>query len=114
QAARFFYGLALKQEGKTGEALALWKGLLADAPSDAPWRGGLEREIAALTGVNAPALTQQQMAAGEQMKSADRDRMIRSMVDGLELRLRTNGDDIEGWQRLIRARIVLGEMEKAR
>jgi cytochrome c-type biogenesis protein CcmH len=114
QAARFFYGLALKQEGKTGEALALWKGLLADAPGDAPWRGGLEREIAALTGVNAPALTQEQMAAGEQMSSADRDRMIRSMVDGLELRLRANGDDIVGWQRLIRARIVLGEMERAR
>jgi cytochrome c-type biogenesis protein CcmH len=40
--------------------------------------------------------------------------MIRSMVDGLEARLQTDGDDLEGWQRLIRSRSVLGEMDKAK
>ena len=40
--------------------------------------------------------------------------MIRGMVDGLEARLKSEPADLEGWQRLIRARAVLGEMDKAR
>src|SRR5438105_3566896 len=86
-AARFFSGLALKQEGKTEEALSAWKALLADTPADAPWRHGLEREIAGLTGVKAPALSEEQMAAGQNMKPEDREAMIRSMGEGLEARL---------------------------
>jgi cytochrome c-type biogenesis protein CcmH len=113
-AARFFTGLALKQEGKSEEALAMWKALLADTPPDAPWRKGLEREIADLTGVKAPALNEEQIAAAQSMNASDREGMIRSMVDGLEARLAGNGDDIEGWQRLMRARVVLGEMDKAK
>ena len=67
-----------------------------------------------MTGVKAPALSQEQMAAAQNMNAADREAMIRSMVNGLEARLQSNGDDIEGWQRLIRARVVLGEMDKAK
>jgi cytochrome c-type biogenesis protein CcmH len=113
-AARFFKGLGLKQEGKTEEALAIWQELLKDTPADAPWRTGLEREIADVTGVKAPELSQEQMAAAQNMSTGDRQAMIRSMVDGLEARLATNGDDLEGWQRLMRARVVLGETEKAK
>jgi cytochrome c-type biogenesis protein CcmH len=113
-AARFFSGLALKQEGRIEEALALWQSLLADTPADAQWRTGLEQEIAALTGVKAPALTEEQIAAARNMNAADRQSMIRSMVEGLEARLTANGEDIEGWQKLIRARVVLGEMDKAK
>jgi cytochrome c-type biogenesis protein CcmH len=36
------------------------------------------------------------------------------MVDGLEERLKSAPADLEGWQRLIKARAVLGEMDKAR
>ena len=38
----------------------------------------------------------------------------RASVDGLEERLKAMPADLEGWQRLIRARAVLGEMDKAR
>jgi cytochrome c-type biogenesis protein CcmH len=113
-AARFFKALGLKQEGKTEEALAIWNALLKDTPADAPWRAGLEQEIASITGVKAPALSREQMAGAQNMSAEDRQTMIRSMVDGLETRLATNGDDLEGWQRLIRARVVLGETEKAK
>ena len=67
-----------------------------------------------MTGVKAPALSEEQVAAGQNMKPKDREAMIRSMVEDLEARLATDGNDIEGWQRLIRARVVLGEMEKAK
>jgi cytochrome c-type biogenesis protein CcmH len=40
--------------------------------------------------------------------------MIRAMVDGLEQKLGGAGDDLEGWSRLIRARSVLGEIDKAK
>src|SRR6185503_149433 len=40
--ARFYAGLALKQDGKTAEALALWQALLADTKPDDSWRPALE------------------------------------------------------------------------
>jgi tetratricopeptide (TPR) repeat protein len=75
-AARFFSGLAYKQEGKTREALQTWKALLDDSPADAPWRAGLEREIADLSGVKAPVLSDEQVAAAgtyECARSPDHD-----------------------------------------
>jgi len=50
----------------------------------------------------------------QSMTSEDRENMIRGMVDGLEERLKSAPADLEGWQRLIKARAVLGEMDKAR
>ena len=54
------------------------------------------------------------MAAGASMSAGGRDAMIRSMVDGLEAKLKDEGNNLEGWQRLIRARTVLGEPDKAK
>jgi cytochrome c-type biogenesis protein CcmH len=39
--------------------------------------------------------------------------MIRGMVARLADRLKQNSDDIEGWQRLLRAYMVLGDRDKA-
>jgi cytochrome c-type biogenesis protein CcmH len=111
--ARFYGGLALKQDGKTAEALALWQALLADTKPDDTWRAALDQQIAALS-PGAPALSDEQVAATENMTPQDRENMIRGMVDGLEARLKSNPADLEGWQRLIRARIVLGDMDRAR
>jgi cytochrome c-type biogenesis protein CcmH len=89
--ARYFHGLALKQEGKIEEARAVFQALLADSPQDASWRPAVEAELA-----------------------SDQAETIKAMVDGLEARLNTDGSDLEGWQRLIRSRSVLGEMDKAK
>jgi cytochrome c-type biogenesis protein CcmH len=43
----------------------------------------------------------------------ERDAAIRSMVDGLAARLETSPRDVEGWARLMRSRVVLGEREVA-
>jgi cytochrome c-type biogenesis protein CcmH len=47
------------------------------------------------------------------MNEQDRSDMIRGMVGKLADRLKQNGDDVEGWQRLVRAYMVLGERDKA-
>lgn len=39
--------------------------------------------------------------------------MIRTMVDKLAGELKTNPHDADGWMRLMRARMVLGETDKA-
>jgi cytochrome c-type biogenesis protein CcmH len=44
----------------------------------------------------------------------ERAAAIRGMVESLEARLEASGGDAEGWVRLGRARVVLGEPEKAR
>lgn len=110
--ARFFDGLALKQEGKTAEAKASFEAFLAESPADAPWRAMLEAELRDL-GARPPALSQEQMDQAAGMSSEDQQAMIRSMVDGLDERLKADGNDLEGWLRLIRARSVLNEADKA-
>jgi cytochrome c-type biogenesis protein CcmH len=35
------------------------------------------------------------------------------MVDRLATRLKQNGDDVEGWLRLVRAYMVMGDRDKA-
>lgn len=111
--ARFFNGVALKQEGKTEEAKAAFQSFLNDSPPDAPWRSMLTSEIDGLNG-RPPALDSKTMADAANMNADDRQAMIRSMVDGLEQKLATNPDDLDGWLRLIRARAVLGDTDKAR
>jgi cytochrome c-type biogenesis protein CcmH len=49
----------------------------------------------------------------EAMPPAERDAQIRSMVDGLANRLESSPRDVEGWTRLMRSRVVLGEREVA-
>jgi cytochrome c-type biogenesis protein CcmH len=39
--------------------------------------------------------------------------MVRGMVDRLAARLKQNGDDVEGWLRLLRAYMVMGERDRA-
>jgi len=111
--ARFFTGLAQKQEGKTEEARATWTSLLSDSPADASWRPLLQNEIASIE-APPPGPNQEQIAAAETMTPEERDTMIRGMVDGLEQRLKADGSNLEGWRRLINARMVLGERDKAK
>ena len=47
------------------------------------------------------------------MPPTEREAVIRSMVDGLATRLETSPRDVDGWTRLMRSRIVLGEKDVA-
>ncbi len=55
----------------------------------------------------------EQIAAYQAMPADDRAAAIRSMVDGLAARLESAPRDVEGWTRLMRSRVVLGENEVA-
>ena len=94
--ARFFAALASKQEGRRADAQQAFEALLAGSSADAAFRPMVEAEL-------------KDLAA-----AADQQAMIRAMVNGLEERLKTDTGDLEGWQRLIRSRAVLKELDKAR
>jgi len=53
------------------------------------------------------------VASAGAMSSGGQDAAIRSMVDGLAHRLETSPRDVEGWTRLMRSRVVLGETDVA-
>ncbi|MGE3906510.1 MAG: c-type cytochrome biogenesis protein CcmI [Reyranellaceae bacterium] len=127
--AGFYRGLAEEQDGKPRAALERWLALEAAAPADAPWLGALQEEIARLaqaSGIDPQSLrpdrkasapprgpTAQDVERMAEMTPAEREQAIRSMVDRLEARLKDAPEDAAGWQRLGRARLVLGEAEKA-
>jgi cytochrome c-type biogenesis protein CcmH len=111
--ASYFLGLAAEQDGRQADAAAIWRGMLAKAPADAPWRPLIEAALARVGDPAAPALSSDAMAATKDMNEADRGTMIRGMVDRLATRLKQNGDDVEGWLRLVRAYMVMGERDKA-
>src|SRR5882672_1546762 len=111
--ASYFLGVAAEQDGRNDVAASIWKAMLAKAPANAPWRPLLQAALSRVGGVAAPALSDDTMAAAKDMNEADRGAMIRGMVDRLATRLKQNGDDVEGWLRLVRAYMVMGERDKA-
>jgi len=55
----------------------------------------------------------EQIAQLQAMPLPERDAAIRGMVDGLANRLEHSPRDVEGWTRLMRSRVVLGQREVA-
>jgi cytochrome c-type biogenesis protein CcmH len=92
-AARYYLGRAHAERQDAMGAREIWQRLLADSPSDAPWRADLTRRLAAL---------------------APSDVRVRAMVESLAARLRARPNDPSGWQELLRSYVVLGEHGKAR
>ncbi len=130
--ARYYAGMAMAQDDRLADALAVWRGLEADSPPDAPWRPLLERQIAnaAASLGEAPPETSPEAAPGagneaprgpsaadiEAMRALspeERDQFIRSMVEGLAARLEEQPDNPEGWLQLARSYTVLGDVEAA-
>ncbi len=113
--ALFYRGVAERQNGEHERALATWRSMLEHAPADAEWRPAVERQMASLAREQsgAPQLSEQDIAKAEELDDGEREAMIRGMVDGLAERLERQGDDLQGWLRLARARMVLGESEAA-
>jgi len=112
--ARFFTGVAAKQDGDVKKAAAIWRDMLAQVPAGAPWVATLQQEIAALAPAAAsPRPRQADMTNTVPSDGRDRDTMVRGMVARLAGRLKQNGRDANGWQRLLRAYMVLGERREA-
>jgi cytochrome c-type biogenesis protein CcmH len=112
--ANYFLGLAAEQDGRAPEAASIWRAMLAKAPSDAPWRPLVQAALARVGDSSAPGPSAGAVAAAKDMNEGDRSTMIRGMVERLATRLKQNGDDVEGWLRLVRAYMVLGDRDKAK
>jgi cytochrome c-type biogenesis protein CcmH len=112
--ASYFLGLAAEQDGRASEASSIWRAMLAKAPPAAPWRPLVQEALARVNGSPAPGPSEEAVAAAKDMNEADRGAMIRGMVERLATRLKQNGDDVEGWLRLVRAYMVMGDRDKAR
>ena len=111
--ANYFLGLAAEQDGRKDDAATIWRALLAKAPADAPWRTLVQSSLVRVAGGTMPALSDETIAASKDMAEGDRNAMVRGMVERLATRLKQNGDDVDGWLRLVRAYLVMGERDKA-
>jgi cytochrome c-type biogenesis protein CcmH len=114
--ARFFLGVADEQDGNRDAAAQKWRALLADAPNDAPWRDFVTAALARVTGeaVVPEGPGTADVAAAENMPEGQRAEMIREMMQRLSDRLHSDGKDVDGWMRLVRAYAVLGDRDKAK
>lgn len=127
--ARHYLALGDYQAGRTQAALDRWAALIAISPADAPWLE-VVREALALAATDLgldvadvmpnplpPAedggLTAEQQAEMAAMSPEEREATIRGMVEELEARLAEDPMDLEGWERLIRARNVMGDRDAA-
>jgi cytochrome c-type biogenesis protein CcmH len=70
--------------------------------------------VSASPNVARPGPTAEDVRAADAMAPTDRTAMIRGMVDGLAVRLEQSPHDVEGWIKLIRSRVVLGEADQAK
>lgn len=132
--AAFYLAEAEYQAGKHEAALDALVKLAWSAEPGAPWLVTVrDRAIAiadelgrdgasllpnapappAVAAGDQPGPTAEDIAAADQMAEADRQAMIRGMVDGLAAKLEDNPMDFQGWTRLIRARTVMGDLDQA-
>ena len=111
--ARYFLGLAAEQDGDRAQAAAIWRAhARGRAPRCAVGRVRAPRARPRRRQGRARATRRSPpppISAPEQ-----RDVMIRGMVERLAERLHRDGSDVEGWLRLVRSYVVLGERDKAR
>lgn len=114
--ARYFLGLAAEQDGRRADAATIWRAMLEQAPPDAPWRAVVSAALVRVggKGPELPALSQDTMASAQAMSGEDRAAMIQGMVERLATRLKQDGSDVDGWLRLVRAYLVLGDRDKAK
>lgn len=93
--------LGVNVAGSLPAAVAPVAGAMPGAPSGATVQGG------------GAGPTAGQMAAASALPASDQQAMINGMVGGLAARLAANPDDVEGWVRLIRSRMVLNDRAAA-
>lgn len=139
--AQFWLAKALEQDGKLADAAAAYRKMLKDAPEEAAWRGMVEGQLAqlqqrlnggsggpsgsavakgnkqsgpAVAGGDDRGPSAADVVAAKNMSAGDRSKMIDQMVANLAERLKNNGKDLPGWQKLVRAYVVLGKNGEAK
>jgi cytochrome c-type biogenesis protein CcmH len=101
-------GWSYAHTGRYEQAVTAYAKAMELDPNSAELKRSYEEAKAKASGQHAADTTQP-----EAMPSRGHDGAIRSMVDGLAARLESSPRDVEGWTRLMRSRLVLGEREAA-
>ena len=121
-------GLLEAQVGRPDRAFPLWEAVIASDPpdglhrtlalaqmADLAWLAGRDwTEPEAPPASAAPGPTAADVADAAAMDEADRQAMIRGMVDGLASRLDAEGGPAADWARLVTALAILGDDVAAR
>lgn len=122
--ADLYLGQAAAQGGDWQEALDRWRTVLERTTADTPWRPSLENEVrrvaaelkvdpAPILALSAPAAPAGAADAAPR-PDADQKAFIASRIGQLEQHLAETPADVEGWQRLAQAQLVLGNPDQAR
>jgi cytochrome c-type biogenesis protein CcmH len=124
--ARYYLGLAAGQAGEPQKAIDEFQTLLAEIPEDSPMREEIAKRIAEAAkaaGLPMPQLAKgtpaeaqnpddAAMEAAAAVPSGEQKDMIAAMVAKLAARMAAEPGDADGWMRLGRAYVVLGERDK--
>ncbi len=139
---RIYHAAELTDAGKRDEAIAVWRGVVADAPADAPWLVQVREQLtqlealapggatpapgaaapvpdiapapAAVAAAVPPGPTPEDVAAAQALPPEQQMAMIAGMVGRLADRLAENPDDAPGWAMLVTSYAQLGRTEDAR
>jgi cytochrome c-type biogenesis protein CcmH len=133
--ARYFIGVKKDLAGDHKGAVEDWIAVLKDTPPGAPWEQPVREllhKVATTNGIDIagrvpppsapvaprpdavataaiPGPSREQMQAASALPPAQQDEMVRGMVDRLAAKLKANPKDADGWIRLMRARMVIGD-----
>jgi cytochrome c-type biogenesis protein CcmH len=125
--AQYYLAIAAGQAGEPEKAIAVFQGLLASIPEDSPMRDEIGKRIgeaANAAGLPVPVLAKGTPAEADEpdataataiagMPEGEQKTMIAGMVAKLAARLETEPLDVDGWMRLGRAYLVMGDRDKA-
>jgi cytochrome c-type biogenesis protein CcmH len=131
--ARYFLAVQKDLRGDHKGAVEDWLAFLKDTPPGAPWEADLRRNIeqtaarhkidlagrlpppgaAPAATAAIPGPTPEQLAAASSIPPGEQDAMVAGMVERLATRLKQNPRDADGWIRLMRSRMVLGQTKAA-
>ncbi|MDG1708945.1 MAG: c-type cytochrome biogenesis protein CcmI [Emcibacteraceae bacterium] len=116
---RYFLALADFQAGDVEPAYAEWQNIRISLLADDPilplieiWIGRAEVSLGMrdeLPQTRAPSISQEQAEAIQSMSGDEQQELIRQMVGQLAVKQEENPSNIEGWIRLSRAYMVLGQ-----
>jgi len=106
-------GRSLMQLGRHKEAIEAYKAAIDLSGGDPTIQDELNRAQSHINNPSRPALTADVVDSFSQLSENERQDMIAGMVDRLSMRLRDNPEDIQGWERLLRSRLVLDQKATA-
>lgn len=131
--AKFWLAMGHEQQGQREQAIAAYTKMLADTSLPGQMRAMVRQRLTAVSGAQPPAgqpgkpkaetgqsdagrapeLSQEARQSMAALTPEQRQQRIRQMVEGLAERLTADGGELNEWQRLVRAYMVLGDKESA-